>query len=328
MGQILHKRATTTHRIRTEIQESKERSAVLAKKFGINIKTVYKWKKRQEVIDAPMGTKKLRTVLTEIEELAICTFRTKTQLALDDCYIALKDSIPTLTRSNLHRCLKRHGISVLPKADDQSKRSAFKKYEIGYFHTDICQVATAEGKVYLYVAIDRTSKYVYAEMHDNQTMHNAQVFLSNLVTNVPYKIHTILTDNGSQFTYKLLLPELRPTKEHIFDIACASYGIEHRLTKFRHPWTNGQAERMNRTIKDYTVKKYYYDTKKQLAEHLHDFLMAYNFSKKLKSLHFLTPYEKIIKTWDKNKNLFKSNPHHYLMGLNTYIISNYFMLYQ
>jgi transposase-like protein len=318
MGQILHKCATTTYRIRTEIQQSKESVSVLAKKFGINIKTVYKWKKRGAIIDAPMGAKKLRTVLTEIEELAICTFRTKTQLALDDCYIALKDSIPTLTRSNLHRCLKRHGISVLPKDDDQSKRSTFKKYEIGYFHIDICQVATAEGKVYLYVAIDRTSKYVYAEIHDNQTMHNAQAFLNNLVSSVPYKIHKVLTDNGAQFTYKLLLPELRPTKEHLFDTACASHGIEHRLTKFRHPWTNGQAERMNRTIKDYTIKKYYYDTIKQLAEHLHDFLMAYNFSKKLKSLKFLTPYEKIVKTWDENKSLFKSNPYHYLMGLNTY----------
>ena len=157
-------------------------------------------------------------------------------------------------------------------------------------------------------------------MHDNQTMRNAHRFLNNLVEAVPYKIHKVLTDNGAQFTYKLLLPELRPDKEHLFDTACASHGIEHRLTKFRHPWTNGQAERMNRTIKDFTVKKYYYDTKQQLAEHVHDFLMAYNFSKKLKSLKFLTPYEKIVKTWDENKTLFKSNPHYYLMGLNSYDI--------
>ena len=319
MGQILHKCATTTHRIRTEIQQSKESVTVLAKKFGINIKTVYKWKNRESTIDAPMGAKKLRTVLSGIEELAICTFRTKTQLTLDDCYIALRDSIPKLTRSNLHRCLKRHGISVLPREEGQSKRSPFKKYEIGFFHIDICQVATAEGKVYLYVAIDRTSKYVYAEMHDNQTMLNAQAFLNNLVSIVPYKIHKVLTDNGAQFTYKLLLEKLRPSKEHLFDTACASHGIEHRLTKFRHPWTNGQAERMNRTIKDFTVKKYYYTTKKQLAEHLHDFLMAYNFSKKLKSLNFLTPYEKILKTWDENMSLFNSNPYRYLTGLNKYV---------
>ena len=216
---------------------------------------------------------------------------------------------------------------MTPREEGQSKRSPFKKYEIGFFHIDICQVATAEGKVYLYVAIDRTSKYVYAEMHDNQTMLNAQAFLNNLVSIVPYKIHKVLTDNGAQFTYKLLLEKLRPSKEHLFDTACASHGIEHRLTKFRHPWTNGQAERMNRTIKDFTVKKYYYTTKKQLAEHLHDFLMAYNFSKKLKSLNFLTPYEKILKTWDENMSLFNSNPHHYLMGLNRYFLPQYQICY-
>ena len=71
MGQILHKCATTTHRIRAEIQRSKESASVLAKKFGINIKTVYKWKKREAIIDDPMGAKKLRTVLSELEELAI-----------------------------------------------------------------------------------------------------------------------------------------------------------------------------------------------------------------------------------------------------------------
>ena len=114
----------------------------------------------------------------------------------------------------------------------------------------------------------------------------------------------------------LLLEKLRPKKEHDFDEACAAHGIEHRLTQYRHPWTNGQVERMNKTIKDFTVKKYYYATKKQLGEHLHDFLMAYNFSKKLKSLKFMTPYEKIIKTWNENKGLFKSDPNLYLVGLN------------
>lgn len=58
MGQILPKCATTTQRIRSEIQQSKESAAVLAKKFGVNIKTVYKWKKRESITDDPMGAKK------------------------------------------------------------------------------------------------------------------------------------------------------------------------------------------------------------------------------------------------------------------------------
>jgi len=320
MGQLLHKCATTTHRIRNKIQQSKESVSILALKYGINIKTVYKWKKRSSTEDELMGPKKLRTVLSEAEELAICAFRTKTHLALDDCYIALKDSIPHLTRSNLHRCLKRNNISVLPKSESQPERSSFKKYEIGYFYIDICQVSTAEGKVYIYVAIDRTSKYVYCEIHDNQTMLNAKEFLYKLASNVPYKIQKVLTDNGAQFTYKLLLPSLRPAKDHLFDLACKALHIEHRLTKFRHPWTNGQVERMNRTIKDFTIKKYYYKTKDQLKRHLNDFLMVYNYTKKLKSLKYITPYEKIIKSWEKNNSLFNSNPNHYLVGLNSYLL--------
>ena len=69
---------------------------------------------------------------------------------------------------------------------------------------------------------------------------------------VPYKIHTILTDNGIQFTNR---KADRWAFSHIFDRVCLENGIEHRLTKVNHPWTNGQVERMNRTIKEATVKK-------------------------------------------------------------------------
>src|SRR5688572_30028304 len=113
MGQVLHKRATTTQRVRAEIQQSEESIAKLAHRLGVNPKTVLKWKHRQGVEDAPMGAKTLRTVLTPHEEEMICALRRKARLPLDDCYIALKPSIPRLTRSNLHRCLQRHNLSVL-----------------------------------------------------------------------------------------------------------------------------------------------------------------------------------------------------------------------
>lgn len=318
MGQILHKRATTTQRIRTEIQHSKESIAALAKRLSINPKTVLKWRQRLSVEDAPMGAKKLRTVLSPLEEQIICAFRHKTLLPLDDCYVALKEEIPVLSRSNLHRCLKRYKISVLPKEEQTSnKRKKFKEYPIGYFHIDICSVRTGEGKCYIFVAVDRTCKYVYAEIYASQTMTNAKIFLDNLVKHVPYKINKILTDNGVQFTYELLLPHCRPKKEHIFETACKVYNIEHRLTKFKHPWTNGQVERMNRTIKEATVKQYFYDTQAQLKQHLYDFLMSYNFAKKLRALKFLSPYDKIIKEWEINPNLFNHDPYHYLLGLNS-----------
>ena len=52
------------------------------------------------------------------------------------------------------------------------------------------------------------------------------------------------------------------------------HGIEHRLTKANHPWTNGQVERMNRTIKEATIRRYHYADRDQLRAHLRDFLSA------------------------------------------------------
>ncbi len=77
----------------------------------------------------------------------------------------LQPTIPHLTRSALHRCLQRHGISRLPDVEgDKPKRQKFKRYPIGFFHIDIAEVQTAEGKLYLFVGIDRTSKFAVTQL--------------------------------------------------------------------------------------------------------------------------------------------------------------------
>ena len=148
-----------------------------------------------------MGPKELRsTVLTLEEEAVIVAFRRHTLLPLDDCLYALQPTIPHLTRSSLHRCLQRHGIARLPDTDgDKPKRSRFKAYPIGFFHIDIAEVHTEEGRLYLFVAIDRTSKFAFAQLHEKATRRIAADFLRALVAAVPYTIHTVLTDNGTQF---------------------------------------------------------------------------------------------------------------------------------
>ncbi len=85
----------------------------------------------------------------------VVAFRWHTLLPLDDdCLYALQPTIPHLTRSSLHRCLKRHGILRLPDVEgDKPKQQKFKRYPIGYFHIDIAEVRTEEGKLYLFVAI-------------------------------------------------------------------------------------------------------------------------------------------------------------------------------
>jgi len=319
MGQILHQRATTTERIRKEIQDSTESIATLAKRYGINPKTVIKWRKRSSVQDAPMGSKTLRTVLTPEDEMLICQFRKSTWLALDDCYQALKPSIAKLSRSNLHRCLRRHGLHIKPvrPAEEAScNRTRFKDYALGFVHIDISTIHLGKRKYYLFVAIERLSKFAYAELHAEQTLETAVGFLKQVIEQFPFKIHRILTDNGAQFTYALLAEHLRPKRRHPFDVLCQKQGIKHKLTQFRHPWTNGQVERFNGTLKENTVKQYHYETLEELKGHLHDFLMAYNYARKLKSLKFLTPFEKLREEYKLSPKNFLKNPDHYLTGLN------------
>lgn len=144
-------------------------------------------------------------------------------------------------------------------------------------------------------------------------------FLAALIEAVPYKIHTLLTDNGIQFCDA---PQHRfgstaRYRLHMFDRVCREHDIEHRLTKPNHPWTNGQVERMNRTLKEATVRRYHYDSHQQLKGRLAAFLDAYNFAKRLKTLRGLTPYEAICKARADEPHRFKLDPIHLTSGLNT-----------
>jgi len=322
MGQILHGSARTTQAVRRAIQESEESLNVLARRHGINPKTAAKWKKRSFVHDAPMGPKNpASTVLTKEEEAICVAFRKHALLPLDDCLYALQLTIPHLSRSALHRCYQRHGISRLPDFDGGlPEKKKFKIYPIGYVHIDIAEVRTEEGKLYLFVAVDRTSKFAFAELHDKADRIVAAAFLDNVVAAVPYKIHTVLTDNGLQFCHA---PRHRngitaQYVRHRFGLFCDRHGIEHRMTKPKHPWTNGQVERMNRTIKEATVKRYHYSSHAQLKGHLQTFLTAYNFARRLKTLGGLTPHEYICKIWTTEPERFNINPDQHTAGLNIY----------
>ena len=121
----------------------------------------------------------------------------------------------------------------------------------------------------------------------------------------------MLTDNGVQFTSRR---QDIYDSQHIFDRVCDEHDIEHRLTKVNHPWTNGQVERMNRTIKDATVKRYHYDSHDQLRTHLHLFVDAYNHARRLKTLRGLTPTEFILNAWTKEPNRFRIDPSHLIPG--------------
>ena len=218
---------------------------------------------------------------------------------------------------------------LLDVEGDKPGRPKFKRYPIGFFHIDIAEVQTAEGKLYLFVGIDRTSKFAVTQLVEKADRRTAWEFLQHMLEAVPYQVHTILTEpllvrhwfkpngGGIQFAEQ---PRNRNTiysRPMRFDMICEANGIEHRLTKPNLPWTNGQVERMNRTIKEATVKRFHYDSHNQLRTHLADFLAAYNFARTLKTLNDLTPYEYICKIWTSEPERFILNPIHQMPGLNT-----------
>lgn len=187
MGQVLHGSATTTEAVRRAIQHGQESIRALAERYSVNPKTIAKWKHRETVADRKTGPKEGHsTVLAPEEEAVIVAFRRYTLLPLDDCLYALQPTIPKLTRSSLHRCFQRHGIERLPDVDgNKTPKKKFKAYPIGYFHIDIAEVRSAAGKLHLFVAIDRTSKFAYVELHERAPRSTAKQFLLNLVKAVP-----------------------------------------------------------------------------------------------------------------------------------------------
>lgn len=290
MGQVLHGSATTTEAVRRAIQQSQDSLRVLAKRHGINPKTVAKWKARRGggVKDRRPGPKEPgSSVLTFEQEAAVVAFRRHTLLPLDDCLYALQASIPPLTRSSLHRCLQRHGISRLPETVAPGRaKGRFKTYPMATSISTLPRYARPRADSICLWASTAPPKFAFVEVHPRLTYRMVGDFLRHLVAAVPYRVHTVLTDRGIHFTTPCSVASAAPLirqaidrgeifRAHSLELACAQNHLDRRLTQPRHPWTNGQVERMNRTLKEATVRRYHYDTHAPLRQHLADFVTAY-----------------------------------------------------
>lgn len=258
MRLTLHPLARTTPRVRAELRAADPAltDAELARHHGLTAPTVRKWRQRDSTADRSHRPNTLHCTLTPAQEAVAMEVRRTLWLPLDDLLVVVREFLnPAVSRSGLDRCLRRHGLNRRPVEDKDAPvpTKTFKDYAPGYIHMDIKylpQMADEASRRYLFVAIDRATRWVYLRMYADQGEASSTDFLRRLRTEAPMKIEKVLTDNGSQFTDRFTGKGKKPSGEHAFDRECALLGIEHRLIKPRHPQTNGMVERFNGRISD------------------------------------------------------------------------------
>lgn len=302
----LHANATTTPRTRAYIQQSRASVAQLAAELGVSERTVRRWRGRDQVHDRSHRRHRLGQSTTLEEEALICGLRTDVGLGLDDLVEVMQRCVnPKLSRSAIYRCLRRHGMSgaAVPTAAPPPGRFAVETF--GFVHIDLKHLTSLRGaKSYVFVAIERTTRFVHVEIvisRDSQTIAGC---LERFLTAFGHPVHTILTDNGSEFTDRFAVdmkgkPEGQPSGCHPFDAICATEGIKHRLTKPYHPQTNGMVERFNRRISEAIHNapkagrnngKNRFDNHAERDAFIHAFVNAYN-QTRLRCLHYSTPLQ-------------------------------------
>jgi len=312
----LHKNARTTPAIRREIRQSTLPISVLAKKHGITRATVRKWKNRDTVEDKSHRPHNLRATLTPLEEDIVVELRKSLLLPLDDLLVVVREFInPKMSRSALDRCLRRHGVSrladLIPEEKEQNKKfQNFKEYKPGYIHADLKylpKMADEAQRKYLFVAIDRATRWVYFEIRASKSAASAAAFLRNLISKAPFEIKIILTDNGKEFTDRFCATgERKPTGNHPFDTVCKEHQIDHRLIRPRHPQTNGMVERFNARIKEVVTQTRFHSAA-HLKDTLTDYCRLYNHHIPQKNLGHITPVQALKKWQQQEPNLFKKS---------------------
>ena len=199
------------------------------------------------------------------------------------------------------------------------KHSGFKAYEPGYIHIDVKylpQMADETSRRYLFVAIDRATRWVFIRIFKAKTAANARRFLRDLERACPMRIRTILTDNAKEFTDRLFgLRKRAPTGEHEFDKLCADLDIDHRLTPPKSPQTNGMVERFNGRIEE-VLQSHHFRSGEELEATLHRYVWLYNQQLPQSALGSRSPLQAMKDWYTIKPKLFKKRKY-YLPGCET-----------
>jgi hypothetical protein len=243
------------------------------------------------------------TTLTPEPELVMVALRTTLLLPTDDLLAITQAFInPAASRSGLGRCLRRHGVSSLSKLiaekrDEPAIGKTFKDDESGFLHIDIKylpQMPDETQRRYLFVAIDRATRWVFMKIYADQTESRSIDFLGKVKQACPIKITKLLTDNDSQFTDRFSSKKKEPSGQHLFDRLCQQFKIEYRLIPPCHPQTNGMVERFNGRISE-IVNQTRFGSAAELESTLHNYLKIYSHSILQRALKHQNPIQALRK---------------------------------
>lgn len=314
----VHAQARTTPRTRAEIRASSASLGELAKRYNISRATVRKWKRRDSPDDLSHRPHTLHTTLLPVQEAIAVELRRLLLLPLDDLLAVVREFInPAVSRAGLDRCLRRHGVSNLRELVAQANTDAagaqdkpvktFKDYEPGFVHVDIKylpQMPDEQHRRYLFVAIDRATRWVFMHIYADQSENSSVDFLQRLQQAAPMKITKVLTDNGSQFTDRFTNQKRQASGKHQFDVCCKALDIEHRLCPPRHPQTNGMVERFNGRISE-VIGQTRFASAAQLEATLINYGKTYNHHIPQRALGGICPVDALKKWQEKKPDLFK-----------------------
>jgi transposase-like protein len=325
--QSYHANATTNVHIRTQIQSNHASSNQdLATQFGVCTDTISKWRNRNFTSDVSSAPKNIVYTLTPIENALVVSIRSASWLPLDEVFETLYAENKSITRSSIYRCFVKNNINQVPQIQ-KDKAKKFKAYKPGYLHIDVTYLPKFDGKAtYLFVAIDRATRILFYQVYDNKEAASTDDFFDKCVAYFSFKITHILTDNGLEFTNRLIRSKTGNlcTKLSLLDLKCTTNDIKHRLTKPSTPQTNGMVERVNGTIKNNTILKNKYENLQEMNQDLMAFLSYYNLYRRhgslRKELNVKTPFEAMKKWYEIEPSLFRVNPNEFEQNLTNIVI--------
>ena len=315
MQQVYHANAKTNVNIREQIQKRLSlTNQELSVQFCTSKQTISKWRNRDFADDASCRPNNIEYALSDLEIALAISIRSTTWFALDEVYEMLLAQKSSIARSAVYRCFVRNQINQKP-VEQKEKAKKFKAYQPGYLHMDVTYLPKFNGhKSYLFVAIDRATRTMFFAIYDQKSAQCTDDFFDKCLAFFPFEITHILTDNGLEFTNRLIRSKKGNlcSKPSLLDTKCESNKIQHRLTQPNTPKTNGMVERVNGTIKNNTILAHHYRDKMEMHKDLTAFLIYYNLYRRhgslRKELNVKTPFEAIEKWFQLKPEIFYQKP--------------------